>query len=73
MKKIKTNDPRTISLGFMVDTTYQVEYASVKVNPLAEEVVEPMAKSAVDRGKSYDTTPENNARRKARVCLKSAR
>ena len=33
----------------------------------------PMAKSEVDRGKSYNTTPENTARRKARVCLENAR
>ena len=39
VKKIKTNDPRTIFLVFMVDATYQVEYACVKVNPRAEEVV----------------------------------
>ena len=30
VRKIKTNDPRTIFLGFMVDTTYQVEYALCK-------------------------------------------
>ena len=34
---------------------------------------EPKEKSAVDRGKSYNTTPENTARRKARVRLESAR
>ena len=30
-----------------------------------------MAKSAVDRGKSYNTTPKNTACRKARVCLEN--
>ena len=83
----------------MVDTTYQVKYACVKVNPRAEEVVccySIPATIIIDKykkfhsfmtvwagkcyenegksmAKSYNTTPENTARRKARVCLESAR
>lgn len=48
-------------------------FVTVWAGKCYENEGKPMAKSAVDRGKSYNTTPENTARRKARVCLESAR